>query len=162
MPFTVHRITGLNYGQDRRDVAFLDCPEEDAIDAREVFYDYLDEKRQVEMRNKFDYWKRGGRNDQWFHGFNEIAHRECFVFKWKAAGTYHRFYGFLTHPCPLTNARYELCILVSHAKKNQPNTDPAELNFVNKTRANPHVTAAVKKEFPESPGGANAALYRQK
>lgn len=161
MPFSVHRITGLKYGQDKKDVAFLDCPEDDEIDAEGVFYD-LDGKHQLEMRNKFDYWKRGGHNDQYFHGFNEVGYRECFVFKRKQAGTYYRFYGFLIHPCPISDARYQLCILVSHAQKNQANTDPGELNFVNKIRVRTDVIAAVKKEFPEKPGGANATLHQRK
>lgn len=142
-------------------MAFLDCPEDSEVDAEEVFNDYLDEKRQLEMRNKFDYWKRGGRNDLWFHGFNEIGYRECFVFKWKQAGSYHRLYGFLIHPYTL-NARYLLCILISHAQKNQANTDPAELNFINRVRLRPDVIAAVKREFPEKPGGPNVALHQRR
>jgi hypothetical protein len=159
MPFSVHRIAGLKYGQDRQDVAFLECSEDADINAKEAF-DGLSEKRQLEMRNKFDYWKRGGHNDLYFHGFNEIGYRECFVFKRKQAGTYYRFYGFLIHPLPLSDARYRLCILVSHAHKNQANTDPNELNFVNVMRVRVDVITAVKKEFPEKPGGSNATLHR--
>jgi hypothetical protein len=161
MPFSVYRITGLVYGQDRQDVAFLESPEDAKIDAKEVF-NALNEKHQLEMRNKFDYWKRGGRNDLWFHGFNDRDYRECFVFKRKQAGTYHRFYGFLIHPRPLSDARYRLCILVSHAQKNQANTDPGELNSVNGIRVRVDVIAAVKKEFPERPGGTNDTLYKRK
>jgi hypothetical protein len=161
MPFSVHRITGLVYGQDRQDVAFLDCAEDARIDAEGAFND-LDDKRELEMRNKFDYWKRGGHNAQWFHGFNEIGYRECFVFKRKQAGTYYRFYGFLIHPRPLSDARYRLCILVSHAQKNQANTDPSELNFVNEIRGRVEVIAAVKREFPERPGGSNATLHQRR
>lgn len=161
MPFSVHRITGLVYGLDRQDVAFLECSEDANINAKGAFDD-LNEKHQLEMRNKFDYWKRGNHNDLYFHGFNEIGYRECFVFKRKQAGTYYRFYGFLINPRPITNARYRLCILVSHAQKNQANTDPNELNFVNGFRVRVDVIAAVKREFPEGPGGNNATLYQRK
>ena len=161
MTFSVHRITGLKYGQDRQDVAFLECAEDAKMNAKGAFDD-LNEKHQLEMRNKFDYWKRGNHNDSYFHGFNEIGYRECFVFKRKQAGTYCRFYGFLIHPLVLTDAGYQLCILVSYAQKNQANTDPHELSFVNGIRVRVDVIAAVKKEFPEKPGGINATLYRHK
>ncbi|HEY6943937.1 MAG TPA: hypothetical protein VI431_02265 [Candidatus Acidoferrum sp.] len=161
MPFGVHRIAGLTYGQGRRDVAFLESDEDSRINVKEVFY-ALKEKHQTEMRNKFDYWKRGGHNDLWFHGFNEIAYRECFVFKRKQAGTYHRFYGFLIHPRPITEARYEVCILVSHGQKNQASTDPSELNFANAVRVNPKVVQAIKVQFPEKPGAPNASLHFRK
>jgi|SRR5580704_2821754 hypothetical protein len=160
MPFSVHRITGLVYGQDRQDVAFLECTEDAEINAKGAFDD-LNEKHQLEMRNKFDYWKRGNHNDSYFHGFKEIGYRECFVFKRKQAGTYYRFYGFLIHPRVLSDAGYRLCILVSYAKKNQANTDPNELNFVNGIRVRVDVITAVKKEFPEKPGGSNATLHRK-
>lgn len=158
MAFLVHRIAGLTYGQGRRDVAFLESDEDDRIDAKDVFY-ALKEEHQTEMRNKFDYWKSGGHNDLWFHGFNQAGYRDCFVFKRKQAGTYHRFCGFLINPRQVTDVRYQVCIVVSHGQKNEANTDPNELNFVNTIRVNPEVVRAVKQQFPENQGAPNAPLH---
>lgn len=162
MLFLVHRIVGLTYGQYRQDVAFLESNEGADINAKKVF-DGLSDKHQAEMRNKFELWQRGEQHvNKYFHGFNEIGYRECFVFKRKEAGTYHRFYGFLINPQPISNSRYRVCILVQHAQKNQEKTDLSELNYVNTIRGRPDAIAAVKKEFPEKPGGANVTLYFRK
>jgi hypothetical protein len=158
MSFSVYRIPNLIYGQGRRDVAILESDEEARVQAKEAF-GALNDKHRTEMLNKFDAWKRGEHVDKWFHGFNEQNYRECFVFKRKHAGTYLRFYAFLIHPCPLTDARYQVCILVSHAIKNQERTDPRELDFANVMRTDAQVTACVKRAFPEKPGGNNAALH---
>ena len=115
------------------------------------------------MLNRFELWQRGQQHvDRYFHGFNQTGYRECFVFKRKEAGTYHRFYGFLINPRPISDPGYRLCVLVSHAQKNQENTDPAELNFVNAVRVKPEVTAAIKQAFPEKPGGQSATLHQRK
>lgn len=162
MPFSVWRIPGSNYGRYRQDVVFLECPEDAEVNGRTVF-DALKEKQRTDMLNRFDLWQQGMQHvDKYFHGFNAAADRECFVFKLKVAGTYHRFYGFLISPRPVSDARYRLCVLTSHARKSQENTDPSELNLVNKIRVKPEVIAAVKKEFPEAPGGPNATLHSRR
>jgi hypothetical protein len=162
MPFSVYRIPGLTYGQYRQDVVFLECPEDAEINGKIVF-DGLKEKHQREMFNKFDLWGQGQQHvNRYFHGFNQIGYRACFVFKRKEAGTYHRFYGFLIKPRPTTDASYRLCVLVSHAQKNQENTDLSELDLVNAMSARPEVIAAIKKAFPEKIGGANATLHRKR
>jgi hypothetical protein len=149
MAYTVSRIAGLIYGQHPRDIVFLECPEDPRVNAKIVF-DKLDTKHKQEMLNKFDLWQRAELHvTRYFHGFDEIGFKECFVFKRKHAGTYHRFYGFLTHPCPSSRPRYQVCVLVSHAIKNRENTDPSELNFVNVVRVTPELISALKREFPE-------------
>lgn len=148
MPYSVHRIQGLNYGQ-RRDVAFLTSTEDAKVDARDVF-DRLRDKHKQEMLNKFELWQRGNHVDRYFHGFNAFGYRDCFVFKRKEAGAYHRFYGFLIHPCTFTQPEYQVCVLVQHAQKNRESTDLSELDFVNSLRTNAQVIVSVKKEFPES------------
>ena len=160
MSFSVHRISGLTYGQYRQDVVFLESPEHAGIDAKAVF-DGLKEKHRTDMLNRFELWRRGQQFvDRYFHGFNAHGYRNCFVFKRKEAGTYHRFYGFLFNPRPRSDARYRLCVLVSHAQKNQENTDLSELDFVNQMQLRREVITALKNEFPENPGEPNATLYR--
>ncbi|SRR6266403_1217819 len=160
MAFSVHRITGLSYGRYRQDVVFLECPEDAQINGKAVF-DGLKEKHRTDMLNRFDLWQQGQQHvDRYFHGFNAIGYRECFVFKRKEAGTYHRFYGFLIHPRPVSEAGYRLCVLISHAQKNQENTDLSELNLVNTIRVKPEVKVVIKRAFPENPGGPNATLHR--
>lgn len=150
MAYSVCRIPGLNYGQHPRDVVFLESTEDIRINAKSVF-DRLSEKHQQEMLNKFELWQRGGHANNYFHGFDKPTDRECFVFKRKQAGTYHRFYGFLIHPRPLTAPRYVICVLVSHTQKNREGTDPSELKFINAIRVKAEVILAVKREFPEFP-----------
>lgn len=161
MAYSVQRVAGMNYERDPRDVVFLESTEDGGIDAKRVF-DALSQKHKDEMRNKFEYWQRGQHQDRYFHGFNDPVYRECFVFKRKQAGTYHRFYGFLIHPRPRTQPRYQVCVLVSHAQKNQENTDPSELNSVNQIRMKLEVIAAIKRKFPERTGGTYATLDKRK
>lgn len=162
MPLSVERIPGLTYGQYRQDVVFLESSEDGGIDGKAVF-DGLKEKHRIDMLNRFELWQRGQQHvDRYFHGFNAPGYKECFVFKRKEAGTYHRFYGFLVNPQPVSDPSYRLCVLVSHAQKNQENTDLSELNFINTVRVKPEVAAAIKKEFPEKPGGPSATLHHRK
>lgn len=162
MAYAIQRIDGLIYGQSRRDVVFLQSTENGEINAWQVF-ERLKDKHRREMLDRFDLWKRGDQHhNKYFHGFTQTGYRECFVFKRKQAGTYHRFYGFLIHPQPNTNAQYHLCVLVQHGQKNDENTDPSELNFVNRVRLESGVQAAVKGAFPEKHGGWNDTLHRSK
>jgi hypothetical protein len=162
MAYSIRRIDGLAYDQYRQDVAFLESTDDGRIDAGATF-DGLKEKHQNEMRSKMELWQRGQQHvNKYFHGFNETGYRECFVFKRKQAGTHHRFYGFLTHPRPLTDGGYRVCILVQHAQKNTEETKVSELDFVNAVRVAAAVIAAIKIEFPEKTGGSNASLHIKK
>ena len=162
MAFSAHRIDGLVYGQPHhcRDVVFLRCDEQmRELDAETVF-EALNEKNKREMLNKFDWWARG--NDgpsHWFHRFDDEGRKYCFVFKRRKSNTRYRYYGFLIHPTPLTNPRYELCVLATHTQKNTEDTDPRETNLINALRIRAEVIAAVQREFPEKKGGTNASLY---
>jgi hypothetical protein len=149
MAYSVHRITGLIYGQHPRDVVFLASAEDTRIDA-EAAFNKLKEKHRGEMLAKIEYWRRGNHADHYFHGFG-APYKECFVFKRKQAGTYYRYYGFLFNPKPLTDPGYQLCVLASHDLKNEAGTDPQQLKVMNILRLTPEVIAAIKKEFPELP-----------
>ena len=135
----------------RRGVVFLCCQEDNEIDAAVVFAG-LDDKKDRDLRSRFEHWIDGGTNNKWFHGFNEEGYRECFVFKWKAKRQHHRLYGFLCHPMPRTNRRFQLCVLVSHAKKNQRETNKTELDGVKALRSDSSVYAAITTEFPDNGG----------
>ena len=151
--YTVKRVPLLKVST-RRGVAFLCCREDDKIDA-DVAFESLDDKKEKEVRSRFEYWIDGGTHDTWFHRFNHEDYRECFVFKWRAKRQHHRLYGFLCQPRPRTDGRFQLCVLTSHAKKNQEATDVTELDGANALRVEPLVHFAITMEFPEK-GGGNA------
>lgn len=161
MAYSVQRVAGMTYEQSPRDVVFLKSAGEAWINAKEVF-DALAKEHQYEMKNKFEYWQRGGHQNKYFHGFDDHPYRQNFVFKRKQAGTYYRYYGFLTHPRPITDKRYQLCVLVSHEQKNQEGTDYSILDAINRISGTLQVIAAIKKDFPERIGGSDGALDRRK
>lgn len=146
MAYSVTRVRGLDYKGRHRGIAFLECSEDESIDAK-VKFEGLKEKKRNEMLSRFDYWLGGGQSKKYFHGFVQPGRRECFVFKRKDAGTYHRFYCFLINPRPSIDPRYQVCILVSHAQKNTEHTNPSELDAVNTLRVNKEVIKAVQEEF---------------
>lgn len=150
--YSVTPITGIKLS-DRRSIAFLwvDDGDDDSCAGR-VFQD-LDEKTERLLRSRFDFWVDGGIKDEWFHGWpNYPKFKQCFVFKWKENRQNNRFYGFLCHPKPKTNARFQLCVLVIHATKNQQQTDTAELERVERVRIDPAVQAATAAAFPDEKG----------
>jgi hypothetical protein len=148
MPYSASQIKGLQ-SSARRGLAFLESDTNQEVNAKR-FFETLKEKKKLDVLARFDYWIAGGHCDLYFHGWpNDEQRKHCFVFKWKAAGSYYRLYGFLLHPRPLTNPAFQTCTLVSHATKNNANTDPAEINAVNTLRLLPAVVAAVRRAFPE-------------
>ena len=147
----VAKPIGLLKMSDRRGIVLPCCPEDNKIDAAVVFAG-LDDKKERELRSRFDYWIEGGRNTKWFHGFNQEGYRECCVFKWKVRRQHHRLHGFLCQPTPRTNRRFQLCVLVSHATKNQEATDTTELDGVNALRVEPSVHDGITIAFPDHGG----------
>jgi hypothetical protein len=146
MAYSVIPITGLQ-PSTHRGLAFLGSTTDATVSAKQVF-ESLANKQKRDVLARLDYWLSGGRFDKYFHGWpNDKDRKECFVFKWKQAGTYHRLYGFLFHPRPNTDPGFQVCILVSHARKNTEHTDPSELNAVNALRLMPEVIMAVKRTF---------------
>ena len=138
----------------RRAIAFLECPEDDGINAMLIF-EGMDQDTKRMVMSRFDYWIDGGVNDRWFHGWpNNPKHKDCFVFKWNKGRLHHRFYGFLFHPMPKTNARFQVCILCSYATKNSQNTDPSELEGARVLRLEQKVAAAIAFAYSEREEGA--------
>jgi hypothetical protein len=141
--FIVDRIPGLR-PSPTRGLAFLECLGDPEIDAKRVF-DKLREKKRNDLRGRFDLWLDEGRCDLYFHGWpNNPDYKNCWVFKWKNAGAYHRLYGFL-----IKAKDYIVCVLVSHAQKNTPHTDPSELKGAEALRLNLEVNMAAREEFPD-------------
>ena len=132
----------------RRGLVFLDCPEDEFVCAAQVF-EGLADRWKVRLRSLFDWWIGGNHHDKWFHGWNEPKYRECFTFKWKDAGTYHRLYGFLTHPQPKCDARFHVCVLVTYDWKNDESTNFTILDRINVLRGRPEVIRAIQAIFPD-------------
>ncbi len=141
-PYVVELVDG-NPPTSRRGLAFLICKSNPDINAKSTF-DELNINRQRQIRTRFQWWLDGKVNDKWFHGWpNEPSHKDCFVFKWKENRQNHRLYGFLCHPLT-NNPRFQLCVLVSHASKNQLHTNPRELDGANKFKENEKVKKAIQ------------------
>ena len=146
--FTVVLVPGL-WCDGERGLGFLVSSLDASIDAKKA-YDGLNEKKKGDLRNRFDYWLGGGKHDDYFHGWpSEPNYKKCFSFRWNDAKMRHRMYGFLYHPRPNTQPSYEVCILISHARKTTWETDPSYKVQANDLRTNTEVIKAVKKAFPE-------------
>ena len=150
--YVVVPVTGLRKSE-RRAVAFLTCDEDPDVDGMAAFRK-LNEKRERELRTRFDYWIDGKRQDDYFHGWpNEPSNKECFVFKWKEKKVRHRLYGFLFNPKPVNNPSFRLCVLVSHGTKEEWRTDPHHKALTNKMRTKQAVIDAIKLVFPDLKAG---------
>jgi len=143
---------------DRRRIVFLECPSDKSVNAKKAF-EKLKENRRRDLRGRFDHWIDGQQHfTKYHHGFDAPKYKDCYVFKIKAGGSHHRFYGFLVHPMPVRAPRFQLCVLASHAVKNTEETDPSELNWVLELRCKQEVADAIKRTFPD--GGESYADRR--
>ncbi|SPF52213.1 hypothetical protein SBA4_4930004 [Candidatus Sulfopaludibacter sp. SbA4] len=144
MPYSVIPVEGVG-GNPHRGIAFLQCEEEQRIDAKKVF-DNLKEKNKRDLLSRFDYWLGGQTSDKYFHGWPNLEeYKACFVFKWKQAGAQRRLYGFLCHPRAVDRA-FQACVLVLHSQKHDE-TDFSELDYINRVRTLPAVVRAAKELF---------------
>ena len=144
--YAIERIEGMR-PSDRREVVFLISVTDTEVNAHVAFGE-LDEKRDRLVRDRFDYWIDGGISDGYFHGWpNDPANRECFCFRWKQKRQHHRLYGFLHNPQPRTRPRFQICVLTTHATKNDWTTDPHDLGKANEMRIHPCVLAAMAMTF---------------
>lgn len=169
MPYSVTLIHGVQ-PTSRRGVAFLESSNDARVDAKSVF-ERLEtdrENRARDLKARFDLWSQGGTCDKYFHGWpNDERFQYCFVFKWKDAGTNHRIYGFLCHPRNPIDARFQVCVLVLHSRKNTPDTDHSLLDVVNALRQHAEVIKASNIAFAQ-PGaeiiihGTRKSLDRRK
>jgi len=160
--FKVEPIQEL-YPSPRRGLALLIDSLDSGVDSK-ARYDGLDDAKRTLIRSRFDHWLQGNKYPKYFHGWDDPPYDACFVFKWKENDQHQRLYGFLIHPRPNTDKRFEVCVLVSHAQKNAEGTDPSELNGALALRNNVEVIKAVKLAYPEhKTGDSNVkALDRRK
>jgi len=155
--YCIEHIEGLKRTEHRAVVVLVSKGDDD-VDAAETFEE-LEMRRERELRTRFETWIDGvHHNNQWFHGFDRAPYRECFVFKWKEKRQHHRLYGFLCHPRPRTNKRFQVCVLTNHATKSQHETDPSELNKAESLRTNSYVRVALEMVFPDEEPGTKRCL----
>src|ERR1035441_4166850 len=142
-------IDGLKQST-RRGIVFLRQKGNEELNASDVCAG-LSVKLFRTVRSRFDYWIDGGICDDYFHGFpNNQKYKLCLVFKWKVARQCQRMYGFLRHPLAHSNAAFQLCVLCSHATKNQWETDPDELGVALRLSSEPDALVAIKTAFPDA------------
>jgi len=137
-------------GTRRRAVGFLDSDTDANLNGRSTF-ESLKRESERAVRTRFDWWISGDTpNDRWFHGWpNQPKYKECFTFKWKENRQHQRLYGFLHHPQPKTQPRFQICVLIFHEAKNEDQTDFSILDRINQFRQDSIVISAIKKLFSE-------------
>jgi len=148
MPKLTFRIAS-GFSFNRRGIGFLEDENDEDLDAGSVF-ERMTGNAERKVRSRIDYWLQGGVHDKYFHGWPNLPlYRHCFEFRWDERRQAHRFYGFLCHPIPLSNPRFELCVLVFHEVKNEYKTDFAVLDRVNQYRNMAATTEAIARTYPE-------------
>jgi hypothetical protein len=148
--YKVELVTLENH--PKRGVAFL-ISRHRKVTAKDAFDD-LDSNIERLLRTRFDAWIDGQINKKWYHGWTqsefEGKYTKCFVFKCKGKRLHHRFYGFLYNPKP-SNHSYQICVLVSHALKNEGETDETDLKEVEEIRTISAVQKSIDDYFREKP-----------
>lgn len=146
MGYSIYEIIGKDHSW--RGVFFVDSSEDKKVSAK-GFYDSLaDESTTKRMfKTRFDTWRdRQPNKTSRYHGWNKSEfngkYTKCFVFKYKS----HRLYGFLCNP-KASNGRYQACVLVNYAVKNQSETDETSLKCVEQVRTTLFVQKAIKDFF---------------
>jgi len=130
-------------------VAFLSCDQDAEINAHAVFA-RMKGTPLDNVRARFDHWIGCQVHDKYHHGWpGHKKYGECYCFRWYEKEARHRFYGFKFHPSK-SNPGFQVCVLVSHARKFDDATDLTELDRAVRLRADETVVAAIRKEFPEN------------
>jgi hypothetical protein len=134
-------VPGLQISEGRA-VGFLEGHRE--LNAAESFDD-LSVQEQRHIRVHMEEWVAGNNGPKsHFHCFDP-PYRECIVFKYQE----HRLYDFLCHPKPITDRRFELCVLNIYATKFRWDTDNSELRRVEGWRLSLGTQDAIAYEYQE-------------
>lgn len=149
MAYQIKIVTGKDH--EKRGIAFLiSNPSDRKITAKD-FFDGLDDKNVIKRMflTRFDSWRDGQPNKtSRYHGWDKSEFKgqytQCFVFKYKNI----RLYGFLCNPKE-KNSRYQICILVRHAKKKERETDEIDLKQVEGIRSTVPIQKTIKDFFKE-------------
>jgi hypothetical protein len=109
----------------------------------------LTAKEQKDLLVRIQRWVDGANGPKrYFHNFpGDSICPVCFVFK---VGNHHRFYGYLCNPLPRTDRALQVCVLCSHAIKNEWETDPAEKKLVKRWSESSEAKAALALEFDDT------------
>lgn len=133
----IELIDGLQVG--RRGLAWLIInPADKHITAKKVF-DKLKDNHQLTLLTRFDYWLEENPYKKYFHGWDELDYKDCFVFKLNK----QRFFGFLCNP-NAANPEFRLCVLASHSTKEGWEADKSEKDRMNKLKDDQKVKEALK------------------
>src|ERR1017187_6886725 len=102
----------------------------------------------MDLRTYMDEWASGKNGPECrFHGLpNDSKFSEGFTFKAKEKRLRHRLYGYLFHPLPISNPRFQICVLCIHTTKTQKDTDRTLMGWV--YRFVECAKAAIAKIFP--------------
>src|ERR1700722_2113699 len=140
-PLTFRLLTGCRQSAERA-IGFLEGHGE--LDGGTEFDNFRGTDARA-FRSRMDQWLDGANGpDSYFHNFkSDLAHRNCFVFKYKQ----HRLYGFLCHPND-ANLRFQLCSLCIYATKNEHESDRAELDRVESWCVNSVGRQAISRVYP--------------
>jgi hypothetical protein len=110
----------------------------------------LTAKERRDLSVRIQHWIDGANSPKkYFHNFpSDSICPVCFVFK---VGKRHRFYGYLCNPLPRTDRALQVCVLCSHAIKDEWETDPAEKKLVKRWSESSEAKAALALEFDDTP-----------
>jgi hypothetical protein len=139
---TFRMLTACRQSSDRG-IGFLEGHGD--LDAGSTFDGFEGTINGRAFRSHMDQWLDGADGPKThFHNFKfDLAHRNCFVFKYKQ----HRLYGFLCHPKD-TDAGFQLCSLCIYATKNERQSDKSELDRIESWRRSVAAWQAIGVIYP--------------
>src|SRR5262249_36155506 len=136
------------FGRNGRGIAFLVSGEDKHCDGINVYNKLKKGAKKSAQRavfTAFDAWlDHHDSLTHRFHGWpNHPVYKGCFTFKWHEGNSGQRFYGFL-HNADDYEKGFQLCVLILHAKKNERQTDTAELDRVVDRRGMLEISTALQ------------------
>jgi hypothetical protein len=147
LSLTVELVAGVGH-TDKRGVAILRG--DDDLNAGPQYDKIESSSLGKRLRHRMGLWISGVQDMRGkFHRFKagDAKHRDCFAFIDLEEKV--RLYGFTCHPLPITNQRFELVVLTTHAFKKENETDKAELERVVMWRNHMATRQALREKFPD-------------
>lgn len=129
-----------------RAIGFIEEATRNDLDAKGV-YKGLKHSVQHKLDTRFKQWLDRVVYQKYFHGF-DADYSSCFTFKWEERHIPQRLYGFICHPKPYTDAKFELCSLMYFDTK-ADKTNYTILGWINQLSGHPLVVAAIGQHYPE-------------
>jgi hypothetical protein len=148
LPRFVFRLTeGFHFHS--RSVGFLEETEHSDLDARAVFINLKPKVAQL-LRTRIDHWLQRNVYPKWFHRFSG-KYGTCLVFKWEERHKPQRLYGFICHPRPKSEPKFECCVLCYYGQKDDA-TDYSILDRILRLVEDVRVREAIAVEYAEFQG----------